>query len=184
MSAAISSAQTFTAGRDGVLAGVSIDTYDANEEPPTPSAPLRVSIRNTENGLPGQTVLATTVLDSQVVPISQLITFPQHPQIHSGVQYAIVLNLENPQPSDRAGWIGSVGNAYPRGDECASFNAGVDWFCYSDPAQQQFDNHFEHVRESHPHDPHVKEPVQERRLAQQPGVQEPGQCIAFVNHGP
>ena len=174
-------AQTFTAGRDGVLAGVSIDTYDADEEPPTPSAPLRVSIRNTENGLPGQTVLATTVLDSQVVPLSQLITFPQHPQIHSGVRYAIVLNLENPQPSDKAGWIGSVGNAYPRGDACASFNAGVDWFCYSDPAQQQFDNHFQTFVSP---TPTSKRQCKNGGWHNFPQFKNQGQCIAFVNHGP
>ena len=174
-------AQTFTAGRDGVLAGVSIDTYDANAEPPTPSAPLRVSIRNTENGLPGQTVLATTVLDSQVVPISQLITFPQHPQIHSGVRYAIVLNLENPQPSDRAGWIGAVGNAYPRGDACASFSAGVDWFCYSDPAQQQFDDHFQTFVSP---TPTSKSQCKNGGWQDFPQFKKQGECIAFVNHGP
>ena len=129
-------------------------------------------------------MLATTVLDSQVVPIPQPDALPQHPQIHSGVQYAIVLNLENPQPLDRAGWIGSVGNAYPRGDECASFNAGVDWFCYSDPAQQQFDNHFQTFVLPHPHDPHVKEPVQVAGWHNYPQFKNQGQCIAFVNHWP
>jgi hypothetical protein len=128
-------AQTFTAGRDGLLAGVNIDTYDAT--PSEPGAPLRVSIRNTEGGLPGQTVLTETVLPSEVVPLSQLITFPQTVEIRSGVQYAIVVSLDNPPPTARAGWSGGTGDPYPRGVLCALLDSS--WFCDTDSG---FDVHF------------------------------------------
>ena len=42
-------AQTITAGRSASLAGVNVDTYDAND-PPNDNAPVRVSIRNTQHG--------------------------------------------------------------------------------------------------------------------------------------
>src|SRR4051812_48001315 len=48
--------QTFTAGRDGNLAGVNIDTRAALG----PITPLRVTIRNVEGSVPGDTVLAET----------------------------------------------------------------------------------------------------------------------------
>jgi hypothetical protein len=174
-------AQTFTAGRDGVLTGVSIDTFDTNVQPFPTTAPLRVSIRNTENGLPGPTVLATTVLDSQAVPLSQRITFPQKPRIHSGVQYAIVLNLESPQPNDQAGWIGADGNAYPRGNACASFNDGVNWFCYAPPSQPQIDNHFQTFVSRTPTSTSQCKNSGWRNF---PQFKNEGLCIAFVIHNP
>ena len=64
--------QTFTAGRDGLLAEIRIDTYVANDL--ALGVPMRVSIRDTENGSPGQTVLAETVLDSPVSPLSRLLS--------------------------------------------------------------------------------------------------------------
>ena len=43
------------------------------------------------------------LMDSQNVPLSRLIAFPRQPRIHSGVRYAIVVNLQNAPPrSDRA----------------------------------------------------------------------------------
>ena len=122
--------QTFTAGRDGLLAEVRIDTYAANDL--ALGVPLRVSIRNAENGLPGQTVLAETVLASPIAPLSQAITFPQAVQIRSGTQYAIVVNLEDPPRFAQAAWNGATGDRYPGGDECYSFDDGLAWACYAD----------------------------------------------------
>ena len=90
-------AQTFTAGRDGLLAGVNVDV-DLSR---APDAPLRVSLRDVEGSVPGETVLATTVLPSAHLPLSQLVTFPQTVEIRAGVKYAIVVNLENPPSADR-----------------------------------------------------------------------------------
>jgi hypothetical protein len=175
--------QTFTAGRDGTLAAVNVDIY-GNDGTPGDEAPLRVSIRNTENGLPGETVLATTVVNSQNIPLSRLITFPRQPRIHSGVSYAIVVNLENPSPRDRAGWIGATGNRYPRGVHCARFTySGLgDWFCYTganDPFNQGFDLHFRTY----------VNPVPTSRSQckhggwRDFGFKNQGQCIRFVKHG-
>ena len=50
-------AQTFTAGRNGLLAGVNVDTRNPVFTVPS----LRVSIRNVVGSVPGETVLATTV---------------------------------------------------------------------------------------------------------------------------
>lgn len=100
-------AQTFTAGRDGTLAGVNLQVRSGGG-----NARLRVSIRNTDHGVPGQTVLATTLLDPQNYYLTHLITFPEQPSIHSGVRYAIVLSS-----GSRRGffWKGSTGDGYTRG---------------------------------------------------------------------
>ncbi len=104
-------AQTFTAGRDGLLAGVNIDTEVAQ----APDVPLRVSIRNFEGGVPGETVLATTLLPSAFAPFSQLVTFPQTVEIRAGVKYSIVVNLEDPLPLSQGNWAGGDANPYPAG---------------------------------------------------------------------
>jgi hypothetical protein len=173
--------QTFTAGRDGTLAAVNIDIYNGDRRV---TAPLRVSIRNTENGLPGQTVLATTVLNSQRVPLSQQITFPQRPRIHSGVRYAIVVNLENPQGDDTAQWVGATGNRYPRGVQCARFtyNGLGDWFCYTganDPYNQGFDLHFRTYVNPVPTSKSQCKNGGWRDF----GFKNQGQCIRFVKRG-
>jgi hypothetical protein len=168
--------QTFTAGRDGFLAGVNVQIYDSNETP-LDKAPLRVSIRNAEEGLPGQRVLATTVLDSQNAPLSQLITFPEQPRVRSGVQYAIVVNLENPAPFDYAGWAGATGNRYPLGDQCLSFDDGFHWSCYT---QEGFDVHFRTYVNTFPTSKSQCKNGGWRDF----GFRNQGQCIRFVKHGP
>ncbi len=126
-------AQTFIAGRDGILAGVNIDTRQG--DPSLPPSPTRVSIRNTVGSIPGETVLATTVVPSSDNPLSELITFPQRVVIHAGVKYALVVNLEDPNARSSS-WSGT-GNTYPRGEQCARFRPGIvpagqEWFCYSE----------------------------------------------------
>jgi hypothetical protein len=106
---------------------------------------LRVSIRNVEGSVPGDTVLATTVFTSADVPFSQLVTFPQTVEIRTGVKYAIVVNLENPSPSASASWV-IAGTDYAGGEACAQYSLDVPdpfWFCYSAEFQQpDFDNRF------------------------------------------
>jgi len=80
--------QTFTAGRTGVLSGVSIDVTGWNT-----SLPLHVAIRAVDSaGLPTSTVLGETVLDSSSSPLTRLITFPQDIHVTAGTQYAIAAN--------------------------------------------------------------------------------------------
>ena len=165
-------AQTFTAGRDGLLAGVSIDTYDAT--PSEPGAPLRVSIRNTEGGLPGQTVLAETVLPAEEVPLSRLITFPQTVEVRSGVQYAIVVNLDNPPPPARAGWNGGVGDPYPRGALCI-FVLDSLWTC--DPPG--FDVHFQTYVAGRPTSRHE---CKDGGWEVYGVFKNQGDCVSFVRH--
>jgi hypothetical protein len=175
-------AQTFTAGRDGSLAAVNVDIYDANAA--QLDTPLRISIRNTEDGLPGQTVLATTVLDSQDVPLSRLITFPQQPRIHAGVRYAIVVNIENPPPFDVAGWEGADGDGYPLGDACALLYG--TWFCYNREYFERFgideagfDFHFRTYVSPLPTSRSRCRNGGWRNF----GFKNQGQCVAFVERG-
>jgi hypothetical protein len=124
-------AQTFTAGRNGVLAGVNI----ATEHQGGPDAPLRVSIYNVDGSVPGSAVLATRLLPSADVPFSQLITFPQRVEVRAGVKYAVVINLENPSPLTSAvAFDGRDG--YPGGAQCGwgRYRPEIEneeWFCYS-----------------------------------------------------
>jgi hypothetical protein len=134
-------AQTFTAGRDGLLAGVNIDTEVAQG----PEVPLRVSIRNLEGGVPGETLLATTLLPSANVPFSQLVTFPQTVRIRAGVKYSIVVNLEDPLPLSQGTWVGGEPNPYPGGEYCSKYNPGIStetWFCYLGEDNPDGDLHF------------------------------------------
>lgn len=118
-------AQTFTAGRNGTLAGVNLQVLSFGG-----NARLRVSIRNTDHGVPGQTVLATTLLDPQNYHLTQLITFPEQPRIYSGVRYAIVLSTGSQRGFE---WKGATaaytppGDAYTRGAACSrsSFTGGA-----------------------------------------------------------
>jgi hypothetical protein len=140
-------AQTFTAGRDGKLVGVSIDVFDST--PTEPDAPVHVAIRNVVDGVPGQKVLAETVLASPDSPLSNRIMFDRHVKQRAGVRYAIVVNLVNPSSTTRAGWIGAGGDAYPRGDLCASFTNGTSWFCYTGEPEGPFDVHFQTYVRAH-----------------------------------
>ena len=136
--------QTFTAGRDGVLTGINLDLYQPND-PAVPSAPVRVSITNTETlfaqTVPGATEFTSTVLPSQVVPLAQVIVFPQLLELQARTKYAIVLDLVNPSPNDAGGVIGAAGTGgYAQGASCGRRD-GQNWIC-PDTQSQQFDNHF------------------------------------------
>jgi hypothetical protein len=121
-------AQTFTAGRTGLLTGVAIDVR-AND---TTSLPLHVAIRTVDaSGLPTSTVLGETVLNSGTSTLAQIIAFPQEIPITSGNQYAIVVNYQGapPQgPGQGLGvWDGAIGDPYPPGALVLSFDYGVSW---------------------------------------------------------
>jgi hypothetical protein len=138
-------AQTFTAGLSGFLAGVNINTFISRQ----PAERLRVSIRDVQGSVPGERVLGTTVLPSDEVSFTQLITFSQRIPIRAGTKYAIVVNLERPTSGGDAGWITAAGNPYARGEACAHFKPRVSssgWFCYSAefgfPPFAWFDNQF------------------------------------------
>jgi hypothetical protein len=118
-------AQTFTAGRTGVLEGINIDVTGFK-----PSR-LHVAIRTVEGGRPTSTVLTETTLDSNSAPLSRLITFPAQVTVAAGMQYAIVVNYEGaPPPGADQGqgiWSGAIGDVYPRGALLSSALEGVSW---------------------------------------------------------
>ena len=117
-------AQTFTAGRSGVLAGVNIDVLSNK------SSRLHVAIRTVEDGAPGTTILGETVLASSSAALSQLITFPGQIIVASGHQYAIVVNYDGAPPPGPFGeglWLGATGDVYPRGALIFSVT-GATWF--------------------------------------------------------
>jgi hypothetical protein len=167
-------AQTFTAGRDGFLAGVSINTRNPGVGVPS----LRVSIRNVVGDLPGETILATTVTPTALNPLTKHITFPQVVELRAGVKYAIVVNVENP-PTSGAVWDGATGDRYPRGEACAKFKPGVltgDWFCSPDFDTVETDRHFR---------TYVKPPPTTKEQCRHGGWRSygfpnQGACIAYV----
>lgn len=129
--------QTFTAGRNGMLSGVSIDVAGQ-----ATSLPLRVAIRVVDSsGFPSSTVLGETVLDSSSSPLTRVITFPRKIRVRAGTQYAIVVNYQGapPPPSTLGTWDGATGDAYPRGSALQSFDNGVSWSSQG----EGFDLHFQ-----------------------------------------
>jgi len=117
--------QTYTAGRTGVLTGVSVDVGS----PWASKFPLHVAIRTVAGGLPTTTILGETTLTTNAAGLSQVIVFPQTiPQV-AGAQYAIVVNYQG-APPEGAGqaqgeWYGAGGNGYTRGDLVASSDGGA-----------------------------------------------------------
>ncbi len=86
-------AQTFTAGRTGMLDRVDFYVYPRN----TPPAPVILEIRPVDaNGAPGPTVLASATVDGSdgVVPVR----LPPTPVV-AGTQYAYVLHTDTVYPN-------------------------------------------------------------------------------------
>ena len=106
--------QTYTADRTGMLSGVAISVQPAQTQ-----YNLRVSIRDTSNGLPGQTVLGSTTLGSSSTTLSNTIQFSPPIQHVAGQQYAIVVDYPD-APGPGLGycmgtWDGSGTDCYAGG---------------------------------------------------------------------
>lgn len=83
-------AQTYTAGLTGTLAGVNIDLNTNLAVPP--GYPLQIAIYNVSGGVPTGTALGSYTLPGNTsAPLSLLITFPQVIAQVAGTQYAIVV---------------------------------------------------------------------------------------------
>jgi len=112
------SAQTFTAGRSGVLVGINIDIQG------TGSSRLHVAIRTVSAGTPTATILGETKLSSGSAPLSQLISFPQTINITAGVQYAIVVDYPDAPPPGSGQiqglWRGATNDVYVPGRALAT----------------------------------------------------------------
>jgi hypothetical protein len=129
-------AQTFTAGRSGILAGVSVDVASFGPYP------LHLAILSTTGGMPGPTVLAETTLAPGSVPLSTIVSLPQAMSVVAGEQYAIVASFLGAPPAGAGQfqgiWYGATGDAYPGGMLWASGD-GVSWFTFG----PDFDLHFQ-----------------------------------------
>jgi hypothetical protein len=118
--------QTYTAGKTGVLTGVSVDVSSQSVYQ------LHVAIRTVEGGLPTTTVLGEVTLGSNASDLSQVIVFPQSvPQV-AGTQYAIVVNYPDAPPPGggqlQGDWLGATGNVYGSGDLVLSSDGGESFF--------------------------------------------------------
>jgi PEP-CTERM motif len=115
--------QTYTAGLNGTLAGVSIDVVDL----PGYNFPLNVQIRTVAGGLPTTNILGQTTVNA--FTLTDLIAFPQTiPQI-AGNEYAIVVDFVGGPAQglvDQAYWQGGMCSACP-GSTVFSSDGGVDW---------------------------------------------------------
>ena len=80
--------QTYTAGRTGTLSGVAVSVRAAFGS----KLPLRVSIRDTVVGLPGNAILGTTTLGTAESPLTSIIQFSPPVTQLKGQQYAIVVD--------------------------------------------------------------------------------------------
>jgi hypothetical protein len=110
-----SGAQTFTAGRTGVLdqADLLLSTLTAIPEP------LIVEVRNTSAGVPGTSVLASGSIPNSAIgpnpPAFVSVTFATPAAVTAGTQYALVAYTAH-TGNDALGWFYQQGtNAYSGG---------------------------------------------------------------------
>ncbi len=133
------SAQTFTAGVDGVLAGITIDVNASS----IGTYPLHVAIRTVDGyGRPSTTILGETTLDSWSAPPTKIISFPQTIPVGMGNRYAIVVNYQGGaevKGKPLGMWQGATGDPYPGGASFASVSDGLTWT----PVIEDGDFHFE-----------------------------------------
>ena len=116
--------QTYTAGRTGTLSGVAVSVRAAFGS----KLPLRVSIRDTVAGLPGNAILGTTTLGTAESPLTSIIQFSPPVTQLKGQQYAIVVDYPDAPPLGQAqgAWSGTTTNCYSGGNDVGSED-GVTW---------------------------------------------------------
>ncbi len=119
-------AQTFTAGRTGILTGVNVDIGGAVDQ----GQHLQVAIQAVAGGVPTRDVLAATVLPSSQALLADLVTFDPGVFVTSGEQYAIVATYLDAPPhgggQGQGDWGGAQGNPYSGGTFFFS-NDEVSW---------------------------------------------------------
>jgi hypothetical protein len=117
--------QTYTAGHTGTLSGVAISVMAIKSK-----LPLRVSIRDTVAGLPGNAILGTTTLAGAESPLTSIIQFSPPVAQLKGQQYAIVVDYPDAPPigggQAQGVWSGTTTNCYSGGSDLSSED-GVAW---------------------------------------------------------
>src|SRR3954469_21395826 len=111
--------QTFTAGLNGSLVGVSVSVPFANS-----SLPLNVAIRAVENGYPTSTVLASATLQSPNTFLDQIVTFPAPVPIVASKQYAIALSYPGAPPGSGGTAEAATGDLYSGGKMLIFYDPG------------------------------------------------------------
>ena len=116
-------AQTYTARISGILSGLKLNVLSkASINPQTVFKiyPLRVAIRQVEQGFPSTTAIGETIVPDGSAPPDRLITFPYPILQEAGTQYAIVVNYVDAPPAGvghgLGTWYGSTGDQYPDGE--------------------------------------------------------------------
>ena len=124
-------AQTFTAGRTGLLAGVSVDVFDCCSSPYTLSIALRTV---GPDGTPTNLVLGEARAASCCPPLSQIVTFAQPIRVVAGTQYAIVASYPDApfagSGRGQGAWLGSSTDGYPGGRSLSYYSippVGPGW---------------------------------------------------------
>jgi hypothetical protein len=121
-SGAVNWAQTFTAGKYGLLSGVDLNLSLGGGS-------LTASIEATASGLPTGPTLASASSAVPATPGWVHFSFPTPLSVVKDSVYAIVIN-----PTAAGVWYGST-NTYPGGQ---AFEAGAPWSTLSDPADFGF----------------------------------------------
>lgn len=107
--------QTFTAGIDGELVGVTIDTIQFSG-----AGPFALELRNTVAGAPGSSVLASTLLGPSNAYGGPIIFFPTPGPSVAGTLYSLVLEIGS-------SWgMAGPGDQYASGNGYVSLD-GLNW---------------------------------------------------------
>jgi hypothetical protein len=172
---AIQLAQTFTAGRTGLLPEVDLELEGEGN-------PLTVDIETADaNHHPSGTVLASTTIPASAVLPG---VFRWTPAVFSaptfvvaGTQYAIVLADPANMGNGGGGFVARYGDStYPGGYGLVSMDSGTTWFDFRGEALG-----FKTYVES---EPTSKDQCKNGGWRNFPQFKNEGLCIAFVNHGP
>jgi hypothetical protein len=180
-------AQTFTAGRTGLLTGVSVDVFDCCNS----RFALSLAIRTVgPDDVPTDLVLGETRTQSCCPPLSQIVTLPNPVRVVAGTRYAIVASYPDApfagSGSAQGAWLGSNTDAYPGGRALAYYSippVGPGWI----ESGGSHDLNFRTYVQATPSAPTTKDACKRdgwRTVADGSGkpFRNQGQCISYVEH--
>jgi hypothetical protein len=180
-------AQTFTAGRNGQLTGVSVDVFDCCNS----RFGLNLAIRTVgPGGVPTDLVLGEARTQTCCPPLSQVVTLPVPVRVVAGTQYAIVASYPDApftgSGSAQGAWLGSNTDAYPGGRALSYYSippVGPGWIESGGNHDLNFRTY---VRPTSP-TPATKSACKAngwRTVADGSGkpFRNQGQCVSFVEH--
>jgi hypothetical protein len=128
-------AQVFTAGRTGLLAAVEFP-LECGSFSGAPTGAITLEVRDVVGGVPGETVLATTMFDPIAFPNFWPDDFPPYLRrlplstataVTAGLQYAVVLRFATENDTFCGVSSGPEGDSYPAGDGSYRENGPYGW---------------------------------------------------------